>query len=263
MGNHIFNVYIDEAGDEGFKLNQDGKLCGSEWFIVGALVVRKTNDREVASCINTIKEHLSFEKHQYKPLHFCRLDHQKRKFVLNTITKKGGFKCCFVAFDKREVTDESFLKTKKGYLYNYCVRYLLERISWLVYEHQGKAKLIFENRGNTSYPELDKYINELMSDPRSAIRKGVIESWDVLNKSQSKNLQIADTITSSLFQAVQKNKFGMVEESYILELKKYIYNSNKNYHSYGLKFFPKQANDYTLINELNWLEVFTNTKILV
>lgn len=252
MDNQTFNVYIDEAGDEGFKIDQNGNWLSSEWFVVGALIVRKTNDRELSQCINTIKEHPDFKKHSSKPVHFCRLDHMGKKFVLDTITKKGGFKCAYIAFDKRKVTDESFLKSHKGYLYNYCIRYLLERVSWLVDSYNGKAKLIFENRGNTSYPELNGYINELLSHPNNSIKKGVIQNWEILNKGQSKNLQIADTITSSLYKAVQKNKYGLVDDSYILDLYRYIYNSNSNYTSYGLKFFPATSNQ-ALVSELPWL----------
>ena len=34
----MYNVYIDESGDEGFTI-KDGKWVSTKWFIIGALLV--------------------------------------------------------------------------------------------------------------------------------------------------------------------------------------------------------------------------------
>lgn len=262
MAENVFNVYIDEAGCEGYKI-KEGVWVSSEWFMVGALIVRNNNDLELSRCVDKIKSHIKFEKGKLKPLHFSELNHEKRKYVIKCMTETGKFRCCYVAVNKKAIVDSSFLKSHKGYLYNYCIRYLLERVTWLVDSYNGKANLIFENRGNTSYEELEEYLDSLYSDDTAQIRKGVIISNKILNKSQSKNLQLSDAITSSLFKALEFNSMGLIEESYITTLRPYIYNNKENYHSYGMKFFPKKSSEKELISKYSWLGMFTKEKINV
>ncbi|WP_339193092.1 DUF3800 domain-containing protein [Paenibacillus sp. FSL W8-1287] len=260
MEDNIFNVYIDEAGDEGFKI-KDGKWVSSEWFVVGALIVRGSNDLELSRCVDHIKSNVKFIKTKQKPLHFAEMTHEKKKYVIKCMTEIGKFKCCYVAVNKKTIEDESFLKSQKGYLYNYCIRYLLERVTWLIDEHHGKANLIFENRGNTSFDELDRYLKSLYVDKSARLRKGIIHSSKVINKSQSKNIQLADAVTSSLFKALEFDSLESTEPSYINSLRPFIYNRNLNYHGYGLKFFPHKSNHDFLLNKYPWLKVFTKSVV--
>lgn len=255
-----FNVYIDEAGDEGFTI-KEGRWVSSRWFILGALVVRKTNDLTVSRSLDEIKRTLGWRPNS--PLHFTKLSHDQKKLVISVIKRTGLIRCCYVAIDKQAFDQPTILKTAKGFLYNYCTRYLLERVTWLVKEQNGMAHLIFEHRASTKYDQLESYIQRLVNDSRTQIKPGVISSIKTLNKNQSKNLQIADTIVGSLFNALEKNRYSMVEPAYILELRPLVYNKNKNYHSYGLKFFPHQSNNVSVIDEFDWLKQFTDSEIVV
>lgn len=260
MRENHFNVYIDEAGDEGFTI-KNGKWVSSRWFILGALVVRQTNDLIVSNSLNEIKRKLNWRPND--PLHFTKLNHDQKKLAIDEIKKTGLFRCCYVAVDKKAFDQPTILKTAKGFLYNYCTRYLLERVTWLIKEKNGFAHLIFEHRSTTKYDQLSYYIEKLIADKQTQIKSGVIKSLETLNKNQSKNLQIADTIVGSLYNALEKNRYNMVESSYILELKPFIYNRDNNYHSYGLKFFPHPCNNMKVIQEFSWLKQFTESQIVV
>lgn len=253
----VFNVYIDEAGDEGFT-RKNGIWVSSQWFVMGAFIVRSTNDLTVSRSINVIKETLGIKP--TKPLHFTDLSHERKKFVIKTITDVGLFRCTYVAV-KKEALDENTPLKKRPLLYNYCTRYLLERITWLVGDEKGKANLIFENRSNTSYDELKSYIHMVTNMPGNKIRQNVIQSFKPLAKAQSKNLQIADAITSSLFQALEITKLGLHEPSYIEKLKPFIYKRNGNYSSYGLKFFPDPITSAQLIEQYPWLTNFSQNVV--
>ncbi|PAD73656.1 DUF3800 domain-containing protein [Paenibacillus campinasensis] len=254
MAKYTFNVYIDESGDEGFSI-KDGKWVSSRWFIIGALITHKASDLPISKTVDAIK--LKFNWKNNKPLHFIDFSHEKRSFIINSLTSNSGFRVCYVAFDKQKIPEDSFLR-KKRYLYNYCTRYLLERISWMVDDLQGEAHLIFENRSSTSYSELNEYITETLSKGKSQIRQGVFKTWKNLGKSQSKNLQLADAVVSSLYKALEPNQYGLTEDSYIEALRPFIYNSNGNYHAYGLKVFPNSFRD--LQNEHRWIRMFTKEK---
>lgn len=45
-----FIAYVDESGDEGFVFNSDGS-GSSRWFVLSAVVIRKSNDLQMVSCL--------------------------------------------------------------------------------------------------------------------------------------------------------------------------------------------------------------------
>jgi len=248
----VFNVYIDEAGDEGFK-SIDGRWVSSKWFIIGALVVPEEFDREMASVVNQIKDHLNVNN-KLKPMHFAGLRHRKRRYVIQQIANKGHFRLIIVGLHKPELIKDGPLKREKQYLYNYVTRYLLERVSWLANDYSRKVNLIFENRGNTSYNELDLYVKDLLEDPNCQIRQGTFLSWKALNKGQSKNLQVADSLVSSVFAALEPDIYGNVEASYIKDLNDFFYRRKGNLFSYGLKLFPHPGNSENAQSKCPWLK---------
>ncbi|RKO65724.1 DUF3800 domain-containing protein [Desulfofundulus salinus] len=236
MAEKVFNVYIDEAGDEGFKVVAN-KWLSSRWFVIGALVVPAEFDREMASVINKIKDRIKY-RNKLKPLHFCKLNHKKKKVAIQEIKEKGHFRLIITGVYKPDLIKDGVLKNEKQFLYNYITRYLLERVTWLADEYKRKVRLTFENRSNTSFDQLDNYIQQVLKDPKCQIRKDMILSWRVLNKSQSKNLQVADSLVSSVYAALEPDDYGNIETSYIMELKEFLYIRKGNLFSYGLKLFP-------------------------
>lgn len=251
---HTFNVYIDESGDEGFT-TKDGVWVSSKWFVLGALIVRETNDLSLSKCINTIKDNLKF-RNKLKPLHFADLNHEQKKYVIKTICEHGLFRCVYIAVYKPDLK-ENFLREKEA-LYRYYTRYLIERVTWLVDDNKGKCNLIFEHRRNTSYEELEAYLNDVTRLPGNTIRPNTIKSFKALNKSQSKNLQIADAVASSLYKALEFNTLGLIEEGYINSLSKFIYHRGDNYHSYGLKFFPTSCDSSRIQTSHPWVRNFVD-----
>lgn len=251
----IFNVYVDESGDEGFTI-KDGEWKSSKWFLMGALIVRSTNDARLATAIDEMKK--AFKWNPKQPIHFAKLSHERRKFAINSIVQKSYFRCIYVGIYKPDLHEDSPLKAK-GRLYRYCTRYLLERITWFAAEYGGKANIIFENRSNTSYEDLDNYIKLLIDRDDNQIHKDRIISYSVAPKNQYKNLQVADCITSALFQALEPGNLGLPDDSYFLPLKPFIYHRKGNYSSYGLKFFPTSCDDHEFKTKYGWIRYITDS----
>ncbi len=125
----LLNVYIDEAGDEGFKIPQDfiAGRGASRWFIVAAVAVPAEADRQVASSVNRIKHRLwpNVVGHT-KVLHWRGLKHKQKRVVLAEL-KPEQFVWLAVAMEKTELDRQRFdgrivRKTKpalKTPLYNY------------------------------------------------------------------------------------------------------------------------------------------------
>lgn len=236
-------AYIDESGDEGIKR-------GTEWFILTAVIVSKEEDHKVSKAIDDIKSTLKIPPS--KPFHWKDIRNKnvsKKRYVIDRISQED-FVYMNVAVNTYDL-DKVQLQGKL--LYNYFCRYLLERISWFVAENQGRVKLVFSNKSNISYSELEEYIFCLCFDRSCQIRSHVIhKDFDVFESYKRKMLQFADACASSLAEALNKDSFGYYEDRYVLTLKDKLYRRKRNLLSYGLKLFPSE-NLKKYIKEYPWI----------
>lgn len=221
-------AYIDEAGDEGF-----GKLRGktghgqSQWLLLGAAIVRSTNDKQLPTWRNNILDR--FPLSQTSDLHFRNLKHEQKIVVCQEITKLP-IRVCIVFSKKKTIPGSKWVDQFKrpGYLYNYLTRWLLERISTFCVIDSNKQdidytriKVVFSRRGGTNYQAMKEYMI-LMRDGREIIRPSRSIDWNsfdpadivVENHSKWAGLQFADSTTSAHFAAVEPNIYQNTEPRY-------------------------------------------------
>jgi hypothetical protein len=225
-----FIAYIDEAGDEGFgKLRDAGGNGGqSRWLLIGACLVCAEDDRALPSWRDSILARLPGKR---RDLHFRDLNHDQKVFVSQEISKLPVGAA--VAFShKVTIPGSRWEQTfkRKGYLYNYLVRWLLERISFEcapdLGEERNSLKLVFSRRGGTDYAVMRDYLT-LLRDGRELLPPVRTIDWNVVDvnniavETHKKwaGLQIADCITSAFFSAVEPNVFGNYEPRYAEELR--------------------------------------------
>lgn len=220
--------YIDEAGDEGFgKLRLPGSGGQSKWLFIGGLIVAASNDRFMPAWRDELSSHLYADKPR-RDLHFRNLQHHHRVAACIYLSQKP-IGICVVGSNKQTIIGsgrENAFK-RKGYLYNYLVRYLLERVTLTCKRKSENAKLrlVFSRRGGTDYQSMREYMF-LMRDGREVVRPARSVDWTVLhpddiiveNHSKHAGLQIADIVTSATAAAFEPNRFGHVEPRYALEL---------------------------------------------
>jgi hypothetical protein len=219
-----FIAYIDEAGDEGFgKLRTQGVNGGqSRWLLMGACIVEAQHDAKLPQWRDGIIKRL--EK-PWRDLHFINLGHDQRVVTCQEIAKLPVLGA--VAFSHKITipgTKYAGVFKQKGYLYNYLVRWLLERITADVKAKPGgphRLRLVFSRRGGTNYTVMTNYLRRLRDD-RTMYPIVYNIAWDVLNPndlavlnhSRSAGLQLADCITSAFHSAVEPNMFGNYEARY-------------------------------------------------
>lgn len=219
-----FIAYIDEAGDEGFgKLRTQGANGGqSNWLLIGACVVEAADDLKLPSWKDAILKRL---QKTTRDLHFIDLSHDQRIVVCQEMAKLplGGA----VAFSHKATipgTKYERVFKQKGYLYNYLVRWLLERITADIMGRPGgphRLRLVFSRRGGTNYTKMTNYLRLLRDDRAIYPSPGKIQ-WDVLNPndlevlnhSKRSGLQFADCITSAFYAGVEPNFYGNHEPRY-------------------------------------------------
>jgi hypothetical protein len=262
--NESFVAYIDESGDDGFSF-----LPGcSEWLILSAVVVRKTDDLGMVTLTRAVKSELG--KPEGKQLHFRKLKHEERMVFLRHIVA-ADLKTVSVLFHKPSLNfPETFDEEHR--LYFYMVRFLCERISWYCRDNKsesdqgnGEVKLVFENRSTMSYFDMRKYLSKLEQRSGAGFADQQIY-WPVIDTRQMEThtagkragLQVADAIAGSFKYATEGLPSGLVEDSYVRMLKPTVYGGNKKQHlGYGLKFFPHHMDlPPNIRSRLNWIRQY-------
>lgn len=242
-----YKVYVDEAGDEGFKF-LDGERGSSRWFVLSATVVRTTNDLKLVECCREARARL--KKPDNHALHFRNLRHEQR-IPLARMIGELPIRTIHVMVHKPSIGDpETFQRTPYS-LYRYATRLLIERVSWLCRDHRKDApnylaELIFSNRSAMSYGDLKDYLLKLMAAPdRVQIDWGAFDMRLVraVNHDQLAGLQVADAVASGAFYAVHRTVYGETEERYLSLMQKVLYRHNRTLGGYGVKFWCNDAQE--------------------
>jgi hypothetical protein len=220
-------VYIDEAGDEGFgKLRTDKSGGQSRWLLLGAAIVRNADDLFLPAWRDQILER--FPEKKQRDLHFRNLNHAQKVVVCQEIAQRRIAGCVTLS-NKTTIPGSKWAELFKrpGQLYNFLVRWLLERVTNFCatdakdLKMKGRVKVVFSRRGGTDYQAMNEYMC-LMRDgreklpPAGSIDWAVFSPVDIVVEVHSKwaGLQIADAITSAFFNAVEPNGYGNLETRY-------------------------------------------------
>lgn len=215
-------VYIDEAGDLGVQR-------GTKWFIISAVIVPQTEEPHIRSTISNIRN-----KFNLKEIHLRKMnDFYKTSYIVSRVSQHE-FTIIYILMD----TDICPLKDSI-LTYNYMCRFLLERVSWFLRDHNATGDIVLSSRGTKRDGELIKYIQEKL------LRYEYNQIADVFDKVQSKPatswdmLQLADICATSMFKSYEINSLGFVTPCHMSILKDKIYSYNGKIDKYGLKFYSE------------------------
>lgn len=248
-----FSVYVDESGDEGWTFRTaSGEKGSSTWLVLSAAVFRNDTEAQVVKCVDSIKDKL--KKPMNKPLHFRDLDHEGKILCARAIGR-SQLKAVTVAMYKPALVGLTF--QKKRFLYHYASKLLLERVSNLctlrmadttrpLLPGNGTASVVFAHRRVYSQASFDEYLDKLKYNPES----NCSINWSVIDTSRIKSaepytfkgLQVADTIASAVFSAIEPSPNGITEARYVSELENCFWaDSERGVYSYGFKPFPSEG----------------------
>ena len=139
-------VYIDEAGDLGYQR-------GTQWFVLAAVVVDKTEETELRHKIEIVRERLNVRE-----IHMRKLrDYNQRAFAVDVLAD-GTFTYIAVLVDTKKLN--LTMRATASVAYNYICRMLLERVSWFLRDTQRVGDIVLSARGTARDEELIQYISE-------------------------------------------------------------------------------------------------------
>lgn len=244
-----FTAYIDEAGDEGFGKLAAGPIGGqSHWLVLGAAIVSRENDLKLPKWRNQILSRFPMKK--TRDLHFRDLKHEQKIVVCQEISALP-IGICVAMSHKITIPGSKYEKTfkKKGYLYNYLVRWLLERVTSACFRRSQPdtctLKIVFSRRGGTNYQSMIEYFNlmkngnEVMSPARRIVWPIIdVDRIAVENHSKWAGLQLSDCVTSAFFSGVEPNPYGNYEHRYAKLLKPRLIKDNGRALNCGITAVP-------------------------
>ena len=133
-------------------------------------------------------------------------------------------------------------------LYFYCLRFLLERISWIARDERiagegdGRCKLTFSHSKGLPYSRLAGYLAHLQTSETQVDWAHVDASkFNVAGHSTSIWLRAVDSLASGMAKAFEASDFAYCKDRSVRLLKPVIYQRGggaRRYTSYGLKMFP-------------------------
>jgi hypothetical protein len=242
---HSFVAFIDEAGDDGFTFRPHPEQGSSEWFVLGACIMREKNRAAVMRRTNEVLNPIEILRRA--PVHFRKLNHEQRVLIAHLL---GNLSMRIVTVPVNKIAtaalpDGHTLKGNRR-LYFYYTRYILERLSWITRdsrtagEGNGFCKLIFSRAKNLSYTALKEYLHKLKDEHQTQIDWTAIDPdrIEVLQHEQSVGLRLADAVASGVHCALELSRHGFCEDRYLRLMMAKIYCRNGNYLSYGLKIVP-------------------------
>jgi hypothetical protein len=243
MGRRYVNAYIDESGDDGFaRLGEHGPGASSEWLILAAVLMFEEEDRVRTEAVDRLRQELG--KPPPTPLHWRKLRKQSQKRRAVGILAAEPLHFCVVALWKPPfVSEASPGLRKKGYLYNYAARFLIERLSWYANNGNRGLNLLFESRATTSYTDLAQYIQTIQGDPDCSIPPGTIADVRPV-PSALKGAQLADHYAGAAQDALGLDKHGMSSSEYLWALRHQLFRQpGRSVLKDGFKVFPDKALD--------------------
>lgn len=219
-------VYIDEAGDLGYQR-------GTQWFILSAVVVDKTEERAIRTTMAQIKSRLNVNEIHLKKMP----DFMKRAYIVREFEGEN-FTYINIVVDTSKLN--LAMAASSATAYNYICRMLLERVSWFLRDTNRIGDIVLSARGTSRDGELITYIqdklipftdNQIAPNVFGKISAKTANSWDLL--------QLADVCATTTFLAYEINGWGMRAPCYFKVLENHIYRYKGRMERYGLKYFSE------------------------
>lgn len=248
-----YTAYIDEAGDEGIGKLAAGPVGGqSRWLILGACLVTRENDLKLPSWRDEIVAKFPLKKS--RDLHFRDLKHEQKIAACKTLAQKPFHACLTMSHKVTLVGSrwESVFK-QKNYLYNYLLRWLLERVTAFCNDSSdvkaSSLRVVFSRRESTDYQSMADYLASIR-DGREMVKPIRTINWKVFdvanisveNHSKWAGLQIADCISSAFYNALEPNVYGNYETGYARLLRSKLIKTNNSVVNSGFTIVPSAWN---------------------
>lgn len=217
-------VYIDESGDLGVNR-------GTQWFVMTAVIVDKTEETNIRAALNRIRARLNIQEIHIKNI----TDYFKRAFIVHELSGES-FVYMNVLVDTTKFDTAKIPSSLIAY--NYVCKYLLQRVSACLEANGKTADIVLSARGTSRDADLIKYIQDkLFPYPANRINASLFGSVSAKAASAWDMLQLADVCATTMFLTYEINHYGFCVPCFSIALRDHLFQRNNRIEPYGIKFF--------------------------
>lgn len=215
-----WSVYVDEAGDEGFRFGKGS----SDWFVLSSVIIPKAVDLEVVKLVDVVRQNV-FKRKDQSPLHLRDLKHAQRIPFLDHLAR-ARLHTLAILMHKPSLTalEQEKLKVKDA-VYFVCLGLLFEALCEYSREKHPDNPYVVEvtlsHRSRMSNTDITQFLEQLQLNPRLpighsvSIDNAIIQPKHINVESPKKmGLQLADAVASGFFFGLQLNQYGFSEDRY-------------------------------------------------
>lgn len=203
--NETMLVFIDDAGDAGFKLEKGS----SKHFVIACVIFDDNLDaEETALKIKRLRRSLKWrDDHEFK---FNKASKLVRLTFLSEI-KSCNFRVRAIVADK-EVIRSPELRTNNTKFYNYMIKEVLSKSDGSI--KNGSIRL--DGHEDRAYKKAAATYFRQQANPRGS----VINDMKFVNSKNDNLIQLADMVAGSILRSTQSNKTD--KDEYLKVIKKRI-----------------------------------------
>jgi hypothetical protein len=212
----LYRVYVDETGDRGWGDR------ASPIFVMTAVIVRDGGEQALLRALDEMNATL--KKPPGTVLHWAEnvKTHPQRKYVAGVLASLDMTVTNVVVLKKPMIGTNSGLSNATP-MYNYCVRRLLERVSWFVRDAGGETTVAFAHVRRFPYEKLHGYLELLKLIPTSVHWPSFVGKPKIDQPRRVRQLQVADLVAGACGSALREDDFGNYEASYLMQIVPRIY----------------------------------------
>jgi len=258
-----YAIFVDEAGDPGIRSVVPGGA--SEWFTMGAMVIRQDRDAETVDWVREIKDAVNQTQKPF--FHYKDVSQGRRRLRACELLAEKPCRLFAVASHKPNMNGyqnaRADVRGGQFTFYNWVLRVLLERATHWVRERSmaeygevRKARLVLSATGGLNYGQLKAYHELIRLQGRNAYLNARTIQWDVLTQSlyeavpakSNAGVQLADIVASAIYQGahVAGAHWDMAPA---MALKPRIATSADVAARYGLTLMPLKKGDQNLCSD--------------
>ena len=157
-GDDYLEVHVDETGDRGFGPRASPVFC------LAAIVFRHSKVQLVTEAMQNLNASLGRPNVAMHAREHLRKHDRKMEACERLGALRGTVRLLYVVLPKKLVSHDSYLRDPIG-AYNYPVKFLLERVSWLAREVQCPARVTLAAVRGLPPIEIRRYVNRLYRQP--------------------------------------------------------------------------------------------------
>lgn len=231
-----FHVFVDETGERSLRPRT------KPVFAVSAVMVPDTHLRQAHGLLDRINADLG--KAPGTTLHWATniKQHHQRKHVAQLLAR-AHIGVTNVLVVKGALTQRTGLYDGAR-IYNYAIRRLLERVSWMAADRNGEIHLTFAHIRRFPYETLFSYIERLKTE-RTSIRWHTLPHRPRLDQPHRvRGLQLADMTAGIVSAAVHPDTHGGYEPCYLRTMIPRLYKNREtgsSIASYGMNIVGRRG----------------------